>query len=206
MGANMNKILRIALIGSRELEVNPKYANEIQLCYKVSMRLAQLGVIFTSGLCAKGMDAIAQRAYSEALELKYVTPEHFEVYVGSQYDIDRSTLPNKHLSIIRNQTLIEQTEFIASQVHPAWERCNKWARTMHSRNCHQILGFNLDNPVGAVVCWTPNGKVQGGTATAIKIALNNNIPVFNLGRVDKASEMIKIKDFLTSHNILIDTK
>ena len=150
------------------------------------MRLAQLGITFTSGLCELGMDGIAQKAYSKAVDLGYANETQFEVYVADSYNIRKSTLPRKHLAIVRNKDLISETERIASEVHPAWDRCNEWARGMHSRNCHQILGYDLQSPVDAVVCWTPNGNIQGGTSTAIRIAMKYNIPVFNLGRTDKA--------------------
>ena len=73
---------------------------------------------------------------------------------------------------------------------------------MHSRNCHQILGYDLQSPVDAVVCWTPDGNVVGGTATAIRIALKYNIPVFNLGCADKDAVVQEIKSFLKERNII----
>ena len=57
--------MRIALIGSRQLEQKEEYFKDIKLCHNVCMRLAQLGVTFTSGLCELGMDGIAQKAYSK---------------------------------------------------------------------------------------------------------------------------------------------
>lgn len=188
--------MRIALIGSRQLEQKEEYFKDIKLCHNVCMRLAQLGVTFTSGLCELGMDGIAQKAYSKAVDLGLASESQFEVYVADQYNIRRSTLPRKHLAIIRNKDLIVETERIASEVHPAWDKCNEWARGMHSRNCHQILGYDLQSPVDAVICWTPNGKIQGGTATAIRIALKYNIPVFNLGVSDKKVILEDIKKFL----------
>jgi hypothetical protein len=188
--------MRIALIGSRQLEQKQEYFEDIKLCYNVCMRLAQLGVTFTSGLCELGMDGIAQKAYSKAVDLGLAKESQFEVYVADQHNIRRSTLPRKHLAIVRNKSLIAETERIASEVHPAWDRCNEWARGMHSRNCHQILGYDLKSPVDAVICWTPNGKIQGGTATAIRIALKYNIPVFNLGTKDKESVLQSIKKLL----------
>lgn len=190
--------MRIALIGSRQLEQKQEYFEDIKLCYNVCMRLAQLGVTFTSGLCEIGMDGIAQKAYSKAVDLGLAKESQFEVYVADQYNIRRSTLPRKHLAIVRNKSLIAETERIASEVHPTWDRCNEWARGMHSRNCHQILGYDLQSPVDAVICWTPVGKIQGGTATAIRIAMKNNIPVFNLGVSDKKSVLNDIKNFLES--------
>ena len=190
--------MRIALIGSRQLEQKQEYFEDIKLCYNVCMRLAQLGVTFTSGLCEIGMDGIAQKAYSKAVDLGLAKESQFEVYVADQYNIRRSTLPRRHLATVRNKDLISETERIASEVHPAWDRCNEWARGMHSRNCHQILGYDLQSPVDAVVCWTPDGKIQGGTATAIRISMKYDIPVFNLGVSDKKSVLNDIKNFLES--------
>lgn len=194
--------MRIALIGSRQLEQKEEYFEDVKPCHNVCMRLAQLGVTFTSGLCELGMDGIAQKAYSKAVDLGYANETQFEVYVADNYNIRKSTLPRKHLAIVRNKSLIAETERIASEVHPAWDKCNEWARGMHSRNCHQILGYDLKSPVDAVVCWTPNGNVQGGTATAIRIAMKNNIPVFNLGRSDKDVVIQEIKSFLKDKSII----
>ena len=190
--------MRIALIGSRQLEQKQEYFEDIKLCYNVCMRLAQLGITFTSGLCEIGMDGIAQKAYSKAVDLGLAKESQFEVYVADQYNIRRSTLPRRHLAIVRNKDLISETERIASEVHPAWDRCNEWARGMHSRNCHQILGYDLKSPVDAVICWTPDGAVVGGTATALKLSMKAGIPIFNLGVPDKESVLNDIKNFLES--------
>ena len=81
---------------------------------------------------------------------------------------------------------------IAARLHPAWERCGGGARSMMARNVHQVLGWNLDDPSRFVLCWTPDGAERaaecgcgtGGTAMAIRVADENNIPIFNLQRVD----------------------
>ena len=194
--------MRIALIGSRQLEQKQEYFEDIKLCYNVCMRLAQLGITFTSGLCEIGMDGIAQKAYSKAVDLGLAKESQFEVYVADQYNIRRSTLPRRHLATVRNKDLISETERIASEVHPAWDRCNDWARGMHSRNCHQILGYDLQSPVDAVICWTPDGKVVGGTATALKLSMKAGIPIFNLGRPDQDKVLKEIRQFLLDHNVV----
>ena len=194
--------MRIALIGSRQLEQKQEYFEDIKLCYNVCMRLAQLGITFTSGLCELGMDGIAQKAYSKAVDLGLAKESQFEVYVADQYNIRRSTLPRKHLAIVRNKDLISETERIASEVHPAWDKCNEWARGMHSRNCHQILGYDLQSPVDAVICWTPDGAVVGGSRTAILLAQGANIPIFNLGRPDQDKVLKEIRQFLLDHNVV----
>jgi len=77
---------------------------------------------------------------------------------------------------------------MARRVHPAWGRLKRGARLLHARNCHQVLGRGLDAPAAFVLCWTPDGARSaeecsvetGGTATAIRIASEHGIPVFNL--------------------------
>lgn len=71
---------------------------------------------------------------------------------------------------------------LAAAVHPAWNKCSPAAKLLHGRNAHQVLGADLKTPSEFVICWTKEGKVSGGTATAINIALNHTIPVYNLGR------------------------
>jgi hypothetical protein len=76
---------------------------------------------------------------------------------------------------------------LASEHHPIWERLKQGAQKLHSRNCHQVLGRDLDKPVDALICWTPDGSVDGagwktgGTGMALRIARANGSPlVINL--------------------------
>ena len=69
---------------------------------------------------------------------------------------------------------------LASKFHPAWNKLSQGAKKLIARNGYQVLGKDLNDPVELVVCWTQDGKVQGGTAQAIKIANYCYIPVFNL--------------------------
>jgi hypothetical protein len=71
---------------------------------------------------------------------------------------------------------------MAKRIHPAWDRCDEYARALHARNCFQVLGRNLDSPSKFLICWTPNGAPIGGTRTAIMLARENEIPVYNLAR------------------------
>lgn len=54
---------------------------------------------------------------------------------------------------------------------------------LHGRNVYQVLGRDLKTPSEVVLCFTEGGKIVGGTATAINLALKNNIPVINIGEV-----------------------
>lgn len=74
----------------------------------------------------------------------------------------------------------EKALAMASTIHPNWDACSQGAKLLHGRNCYQVLGKNLDTPSDLLICWTENGEVKGGTATAIKLAIKSRIPVFNL--------------------------
>ena len=70
---------------------------------------------------------------------------------------------------------------IASDLHPAWQRCLPAARRLHARNAAILLGADCDAPVDAVVAWTSRGETTGGTGLGIRIARDRGIPVLNLG-------------------------
>ena len=72
----------------------------------------------------------------------------------------------------------------AAYYHPAWDRCSAAAKKFHGRNCYQILGYDLHTPTKFVLCWTPGGKITGGTGQALRIAKDLNIRVFNMAHHD----------------------
>lgn len=75
---------------------------------------------------------------------------------------------------------------LAAEIHPVWNKLKFSVKNLHARNCQILLGKDLKTPSEFVVCWTPGGKICGGTATAINLALKNNIPVYNLAiKLDK---------------------
>lgn len=69
---------------------------------------------------------------------------------------------------------------LAQEHHPNWYRMGSGGRALHARNCHQVLGQHLVDPVAFVLCWTDEGKRKGGTATTIRLAQSRRIKVFNL--------------------------
>ena len=77
---------------------------------------------------------------------------------------------------------------MAANLHPAWDKLSQGAQKLMARNCHQVLGYDLQTPCAFVVCWTKDGaetreqcsSKTGGTGQAIRLASDHNIPVFNL--------------------------
>jgi hypothetical protein len=52
-----------------------------------------------------------------------------------------------------------------------------------ARNAYQVLSTTLEDPVDFVICWTKGGKLVGGTAQAMKIAMDFGVPIYNLANV-----------------------
>lgn len=69
---------------------------------------------------------------------------------------------------------------MARKFHPAWDKCSNAARKFHARNCHQVLGRDLNVPADFILCWTPEGKPVGGTGQALRLAAHWDIPVINM--------------------------
>jgi hypothetical protein len=70
---------------------------------------------------------------------------------------------------------------LAAFYHPNWNACKPYARKLHARNGFIVLGEGLNDPVDFVVCWTERGRLQGGTAQALRIADDYGIPIHNYG-------------------------
>lgn len=91
---------------------------------------------------------------------------------------------------------------LVSKVHPVWDKLSDFAKALHARNSGQVLGEDLNTPVDFVVCWTPDGcehhntrkKDTGGTGTAISVASQRNISIYNLA--NKVSKETLIKKLL----------
>ena len=77
--------------------------------------------------------------------------------------------------------------------HPYWSKLSNSARLFHSRNCYQVLGLTLDNPVDFVVCWTTG---VGGTQQALRIAKDKGIQIYNLIDSDVLNEFEVMMDGL----------
>lgn len=149
-------------IGSRK---TPK--NISQKINELSRYFVDAGFILRSG-GADGSDSMWESSYS-------VLGGNAEIY-----------LPwpgfNKNTSGLYGVS--EQALSLASTVHHKWDSLKPSGKLLHGRNVYQVLGTDLKTRSDILICWTPNGEIVGGTATAIKLAKTNNIPVFNLAIPD----------------------
>lgn len=177
---------RVALIGARSLD-EPGFETYAEAFHAVSLKFALAGFILRSGN-AKGADAIAQSAYMDAYRQGKVTKEHFEVYLPWK-GFRQHTDGYEHCTF---HPVTARAKDMARDVHPRPERLTTNTISLHGRNVYQIFGHDFNTPVDIVVCYTTNGMVEGGTATAINLAMNAGIKVINIAQgelIDRLNEI-----------------
>ena len=74
-----------------------------------------------------------------------------------------------------------------------------YARGLIGRNMMQVLGENGDDPVDMVICYARSftyekAEDSGGTGYAVRCAILNQIPVFNLYSDDTTDRMLAFLD------------
>lgn len=155
-------------IGSRETP-----ARELRILTAMSWRLAEMGFTGRSG-AAPGADTAVENGIDLARGRK-------EIYLPwPLFNGNRSGLFYG----------CKESERIASEIHPAWNRLSAAGKKLHARNVYQVLGMSLSTPSLFVLCYTRDGastetectKDTGGTASAIWLASRYGVPVYNIGR------------------------
>lgn len=93
----------------------------------------------------------------------------------------RSEIYEKVISAADYDQQLYRTAYeLAESMHPAWSNCSPLARHLHTRNMFIISDWDLTDPVQFVICWTPLGKIVGGTGMGIRYAVSRGIPVINM--------------------------
>ncbi len=160
-------------IGSRETP-----SQTLSLMTEVAGLLENKGFTLRSG-GADGADAAFERGVSRK--------ENKEIYLPWRgFNHNPSTLYNPTPSALK----------MASLFHPAWDRCSQGAQKLHARNCHQVLGLDLQTPSLFILCWTKDGKLAGGTAQAMRIAQHHRIPIINFFGMNHSQVMRSLQQYL----------
>ena len=147
-------------IGSRETP-----SGVLVTMQEIASELANRGYTLRSG-GAKGADSAFEKGCISVNGSKqiYLPWNGFDGHYGIDY-------------IVANNPKAEE---VAASFHPAWDKCSKGTKKMHTRNVYQLLGTTLGAPSSIVICWTPGGQVVGGTGQAIRMATFFGITIINL--------------------------
>ncbi len=171
--------MKYAGIGSRSAGIGP-----CELLRKIAYNLAQKNVE-----CHTGGALGADKAFIDGTDMAGKEAQLWLPWQGyNGYTSDTPELTDKHIEFTK-------------KYHPKWESCSSGAKKMHARNAQILLGNELTDPVDFVVCWTPDGKLSGGTAQGLRIAIDYDIPIFNLGK--GPGTLTRLKEFLKTKSINI---
>ena len=174
-------------IGARKA---PKHI--LSKMWSISRTNAQLGRHLSTG-GAPGMDEAAIKGHKSITDSNltiYIPWPNFQGYASEdRYTKNFHGYATKDKGVYVGVT--EKAQEIASEYHPRWSTLTPGVKALMSRNVYQVLGTDLQTPVNCVICWTPGGKLVGGTAQAIKIAMDHDIPVFNLANDKILNSCIK---------------
>ena len=152
--------LIVTCVGSRETPDNILFLAE-----QIASEIAKFGGYCRSGH-ADGFDYYSERGARERCII-YLPWKDF----------------NSDLPLLGKSRVIEYNDKLDQLVrahHPAYSSLKDSVKRLMGRNCAQVLGESLDKPTSAVVCWTPNGELVGGTSFAMRLAIANKIPIYNL--------------------------
>lgn len=150
----------------------------------IAIILAKSGFILRSG----GADG-ADTAFEEGCDMANGKKEIFLPW----HDFNKNSSPLNSPS--------PEAYKIAAKFHPVWERLKSSVKPLHARNVHQILGKNLDSPCLFVVCYCTG---TGGTMLALRVSLDNKIPVINLVNREKYGTLLSV--FSEINNIVGEKK
>ena len=155
---------------------------------KIASQLCKKGYIVRTG-GAKGADLAFKLGATEAgLGGSYVP---YKIYLPwNGFNGYKHNPKQGYLDSSTASTWDEALELV-NKYHPAPEKLSEFARKLMARNAYQVLSTTLKDPVDFVICWTKGGKLIGGTAQAMKIAMDFGVPIYNLANVKDIRKLNK---------------
>lgn len=178
-------------VGSRE---TPEHI--IKVMVDLGEKLADLGWVLRSG-AAQGADQAFELGWIRHVQKTkdFTKAELYIPWEGFEKHSRDGCFGCNILPDLDDPVMYEKAIKIAEETHPAWDRCSRGAKTLHTRNVYQVLGRTLDKPSRMLIAWAPttkSGTPKGGTATAIKLAgLSGVKDCFNLYKTEDYERIMK---------------
>ena len=111
-----------------------------------------------------------------------------ELYLPCADFESKARSPNEGPDIFVLEEPTDAAYRLAARFHPGWPALSPRARRLRARDVHEVLGRDLCLAAALVVCWTPDGGLDGsdplagGTGQALRVAHHHGVPVLNLSR------------------------
>jgi len=157
----------------------------LELMEQLACALAKEGWVLRTGLSPGADQAFYRGALAGGGRVELYLPwPGFQAHARAGEEGSRV-----HVSTRPTQGAYElAARFYEAWERPSWEQLDAGARALLARDCQQVLGERLGDPAARVVCWTPDGGLDGedpragGTGQALRVAARHGIPVLNLAR------------------------
>ena len=180
----MSKKIYYSMIGSRE---TPQEI--LNLMTKFATKACAFDYCGRSG-GADGADSCLEQGVQSYLVLNELpdsyAARYMEIYLPWK-DFNKRDSKGAGYYTLPSLDKKNTAEIIASDIHPAWDRCSQGAKKLHTRNVFQCLGQDLSTPSRFIICWAKpkyqdrhTEECQGGTGTAVKLGINHGVEIINL--------------------------
>lgn len=169
-------------VGSREAP-----ADALRTMKRFGKVQCDLGWRGRSG-CAPGADT----AFWEGAKLSDRYPEvGFDNFLPNEWMFNCEKFgfitPDPPRRIFDAKTFVdvyERAKELAFEARGSFEGLGRGGIELHTRNAMQVLGEGLNRPSRGLVCWAlpvgRQGKVKGGTNTAVQLAIQSSVEVINI--------------------------
>lgn len=164
---------------------------------EIGILLTQRGLSLRSGK-APGSD----RAFQKGVEIFMATGDYIrdhQIFLPWQkFEKDNGEVSGAYDVWNFDPDQVVAAEAIVSKIHPVWDTLTRGQRLFHIRNAFQPLGLNLNEPSKLLIACSDTdagGLPRGGTRTAYKIALDNNIPCINIRGLGRGIVMDWINNY-----------
>jgi hypothetical protein len=97
----------------------------------------------------------------------------------------------KGKEVLRPNDCLPWARSRASDYNPNLFNMKSYVQNLLGRNMQIILGREGNEPVKFVICWAES-ETQGGTSYGIRLARDNNIPVFNIFNITDKRDLHKL--------------
>lgn len=172
-------------IGSRN--VSPAHYEQM---VSFAFTMASLNLILRSGKAA-GSDQAFQLGHQSFSLANPNDPIYMEIY--TPWTNFRNPLLWDNFDIAGpDQASWKRAQELAKSIHPRGKKLCDAPLLLHARNMYQALGVHLMEPSDFCIYCSDeeNGVVSGGTASAVKLSRQWNIPTYNI-RTDTGDDNVR---------------
>jgi len=156
--------------------------NILHLMTKIAKRLESRGFILRSGH-ANGADLAFERGVSD--------DAHKDIYLPwALFNDSDSTLYELGPEAIKS----------VRRYHPSPDSLSSNSFKLLARDWYQVMGKESEPRSAFIICWTPEGRITGGTGQALRIATDKKIKIFNLAvsKEEAIFRFLDVEDLLLS--------